>query len=59
MIMTAAANFMQNIVLTVLKSSKHEKNVDFANSVDSDEAAHNELPHLVYTVCPVLFEFSV
>ena len=29
----------------------------FANSVDPDEVAHNEPPHLdLHTVCPLLFE---
>ena len=46
------------------------KSVEFANSVDPDEAAHNELPHLglhclqsqqfwFYNICPLVYEFWV
>ena len=32
------------------------KIAEFANSVDLDEVAHNEIK--IYTVCPLVFEFS-
>ena len=32
---------------------------EFTNSVDIDEVAHNEPPHLDYTVCPLVFELSI
>ena len=35
------------------------KIAEFAVSVDLDEVAHNELPHQVYTVFLLVFEFSV
>ena len=36
------------------------KIAEFANSVDLDEVAHNEPPHLDLTaVCPLVFEFSI
>ena len=33
----------------------------FSNSLDPDKAAHNEPHHmyLLYTVCPLVFEFSM
>ena len=43
---------------TVTLKLPETKIAEFANSVDLDEVAHNEPPHLVYTVCPVVFEFS-
>ena len=33
--------------------------VEFANSIDPDEAAHNELPHLSPCCFLLVFEFSV
>lgn len=44
----------------LLKAPKTENCCLFANSVVSDEAVHNELPHLklyYYIVCPLVFEF--
>ena len=35
------------------------KIVEFANSVDLDEMAQNEPPHLDLPVCPLVFDFSV
>ena len=35
------------------------KMAEFANSVDFDEVAHNEPPHLDLHVCPLVFEFSI
>ena len=35
------------------------KIAEFANSADLNEVAHNEPPHKIYTVCPLVFEFSV
>ena len=32
---------------------------EFANSVDPDEAAHNELPHLDLKCFPLVFNFSM
>ena len=34
------------------------KIAEFANSIDPDEVAHNEPPHLDLTVCLLVFEFS-
>ena len=33
------------------------KIVEFAKNEDPNEAAHNEPPHPVYTVCPLIFQF--
>ena len=36
-----------------------EVEFEFANRIDSDEAAQNEPPHWLYTVCPLVFEISI
>ena len=35
------------------------KIAEFANSLDFDEVAHNEPPHLNLAVCLLVFEFSI
>ena len=35
------------------------KITEFANRVDSDEAADAEQTHCIYTVCSLAFEFSI
>ena len=30
---------------------------EFANGIDPDEKAHNELPHLALPVCHLVFQF--
>ena len=42
--------------MSILKKAKM-KIVEFANSIDPDEMAYNEPPHLA--LCPLVFEFSV
>ena len=34
------------LILILILKAQETKIVDFANSIDQDEAAHNELPHL-------------
>ena len=38
---------------------QRRKIAEFANSVDLDEVAHDESPHLDYTVCHLVFEFLI
>ena len=35
------------------------KILEFANSVDPDEVAHDEPPHLIYTVCLLVIKFVI
>ena len=35
------------------------KIAEFANSVELDEVAQHKPPHQIYTVCPLVFEFSI
>ena len=50
-------------VLFILKinflSTTETKIAEFANSVDLDEVAHNEPPHLDLHCCPLVFELSI
>ena len=45
--------------LTLLTTSDENTVAEFANSIDLDEVAHNEPPHKIYTVCSLVFEFSI
>ena len=38
---------------------QRQKIAEFANSIDLDEVAHNEPPHLDLHCLPLIFEFSI
>ena len=51
-------NWVQQIMIPVHNVNSlttREKIAEFANSIDLDEVAHNEPPHLdLYNVCPLV-----
>ena len=51
--------YQTEIITTMSHSPQVGLTKIIANSVDPDEAAHNELPHLIYIVCAPVLEFSI
>ena len=49
------------IALNVINNAnaKKKKTVEFANSVDLDEVAHKEPPHLGLHSFPIIFEYLI
>ena len=50
---------VDNLQLKKILKATNLRRVEFANSVDPDEAAHNELPHPHLHCLPLIFEFSI